>query len=437
MRPGCLPQQIRQSLTLILLAGGFAYCWQAAGLKSIDRYQIAAVILALIVAVIPSVQRGRHPDQPNASIPPWPHAAGRSLWPLAFLVAIYLLLLAARNSDSLFLKINDEHAYMIQARMLATGRLWMPAYPPAIVPFFDALALINDRVYAPMYFPGTALATVPFVWLHLPFWIMPLLAASASAGMLYSLSRSCSILYGDSSPCFCSSPSKYSQTHRRFCCPKCHSSSPSCSFFSAWFSFRRRPKWVPALLIGVAGGFAAITRPLDAVCFACPSAWQSSVQLRRKPAQAAARTAWIIRPRRFAFLGSLADSKYRRHRTLERIRRSAITTTKTSPLRRWDFIESIRNHIPAQMSLPKQQWLHDWVLPSFQTPYVRSTPFEAGSAADCRNCSTPRSQSADSHPSPPGAPVPARHAAGSLWPRRWPSSSSAMRSIFFSSNITS
>ena len=42
MRPGALPQQIRQSLTLVLLVGGFAYWWQAAGLKSVDRYQIAA-----------------------------------------------------------------------------------------------------------------------------------------------------------------------------------------------------------------------------------------------------------------------------------------------------------------------------------------------------------------------------------------------------------
>jgi len=37
-------------------------------------------------------------------------------------------------------------------------------YPPAISPFFDTFYLFVNPVYASMYFPGTALLTVPSIW---------------------------------------------------------------------------------------------------------------------------------------------------------------------------------------------------------------------------------------------------------------------------------
>jgi hypothetical protein len=364
MRPGALPQQIRQSLTLILLAGGFAYCWQAAGLKSIDRYQIAAVILALIVAVIPPFNAAvtRITQRVNSALAP---RRGQVALAIAFLVAIYLLLLAARNSDSLFLKINDEHAYMIQARMLATGRLWMPAYPPAIVPFFDALALINDRVYAPMYFPGTALATVPFIWMHLPFWIMPLLAASASAGMLYSIvSEMFDPVRGLVAVFLLVSLEIFANASTLLL-----SEMPflvaELLLFLAWFSFRQRPKWVPALLIGVAGGFAAITRPLDAVCFCVPIGLAIIFQHRRKPAMLL-RSASIIVIGASPFMALLLAQNISVTGYWNEFA-EALYNHENFPASPMGFHRVDPQYIPAQMSLPKQQWLHDWVLPSFQT----------------------------------------------------------------------
>ncbi len=364
MRPGALPQQIRQSLTLILLAGGFAYWWQAAGLKSIDCYQIAAVVVALIVAVIPPFNAAvtRTTQRVNAAL-----ASRRApvALAIAFLVAIYLFVLAARNGDSLFLKINDEHAYMIQARMLAMGRLWMPAYPPTIGPFFDALALINDRVYAAMYFPGTALAAVPFLWLRLSFWIMPLLAASVSAGMLYSIvSQMFDPVRGLVAVLLLVSLEIFANASTLLL-----SEMPflvaELLLFLAWFNFQQRPKWASALLIGAAGGFAVITRPLDAFCFCVPLGLAIIFQLRRQPAI-------LLRSVSIIFLGALPFLSLLLAQNIGVTGHwsefaEAYYNRENFPASPMGFHHVDAQHIPAGMSLPKQQWLHDWVLPSFQT----------------------------------------------------------------------
>jgi hypothetical protein len=364
MRPGALSRQIRQSLTLILLAGGLAVWWQTAGLKSITESQIAAILLAFIVALVPPFNSAvtRTTQRINSAL-----TSRRITVALivAVLVAAYLFLLAARNSDSLFLKINDEHAYMIQTRMLSVGRLWMPAYPSEIRPFFDALALVGDRVYAPMYFPGTAMATVPFLWMRLPFWIMPLLAASASAGMLYALiSEMFDPFRGFIAVILLISLDIFANASILLL-----SEMPflvaEMVILLAWFAFRRSPKWQSALLLGGAGGFAAITRPLDAVCFCVPVGLAVIFQVRRTPATLL-RSASIIVIGASPFLGLLlaqnigvtghwnefAETYYNR---------------ENFPATPMGFHRVDPQYVPAQMSPPKQQWLHDWVLPSFQT----------------------------------------------------------------------
>jgi hypothetical protein len=364
MRPGASPQQIRQTLTLIVLAGGFAYWWHAAGLKSVDHYQIAAIIVAFIIAFVPPLNSAitRTTQRLNAVLASRPIQVALFT---AFFVTAYLLLLAARNSDSLFLKVNDEHAYMIQARMLAIGRLWMPAYPPAIVPFFDALSLISDRVYASMYFPGTALATVPFLWLHLPFWIMPLIAASISAGLLYSLvSEMFDPLRGLIAVILLISLDIFANASILLLAEMPFLVA-ELLILLAWFTFRRYPKWQSALLMGAACGFTAITRPLDAVCFCLPVGMAIIIQLRRQPAMLL-RWASIISLGALPFLGLLlvqnvgvtghwnqfAETYYNRE------------SFPASPV---GFHRVDLQYIPLGMSLPKQQWLRDWVLPSFET----------------------------------------------------------------------
>src|SRR5205814_1552979 len=67
--------------------------------------------------------------------------------------------------------------------MLLHGRLWMPQHP--LADFFDSFHLITRPVYASKYFPGTAMVYAPGLALHLPYWLMPALAAGAVVGLVY------------------------------------------------------------------------------------------------------------------------------------------------------------------------------------------------------------------------------------------------------------
>src|SRR5260370_27915271 len=75
--------------------------------------------------------------------------------------------------------------HWIQARMLAHGRLWMPAHP--LPQFFETFHIFVTPLYAPMQFPGTSLLYVPAVWLALPYSITPLLIAGATLGLIYRI----------------------------------------------------------------------------------------------------------------------------------------------------------------------------------------------------------------------------------------------------------
>jgi hypothetical protein len=363
MRSGALPLQTRKAVTLIFLAAGLAFWWRTGGPNSITIFQIAILVVAAVAALISPINSAvsRIAGQINTALATRRNSTAVVI---AVLTAAYLLILAARNDDSLFLKINDEHAYMIQARMLAAGRLWMPAYPPQISPFFDALAMITDRVYAPMYFPGTALVTVPFIWLHLPYWLMPLIAASASAGMLYCVM--CQIfdpLRGIIAVLLLESLSLFANNSTALM-----SEMPflvaELAMLLAWFKFQSNPKWSWALLIGMAIGLAAITRPLDALCFCVPLLIALIVQLRQKPsllAKSAAAALLGACPLLLLLLvqnigvtgqwNQLAESYYNRE------------NFPASPM---GFHNVDVSYIPAGMSPPKQQWLREWVLPSFR-----------------------------------------------------------------------
>jgi hypothetical protein len=364
MRPGAIPQQIRQSFVLILLAIGFAFWWQSAGLKSIGYYQLAAVLAALIAALVPSFNSAvtRITQRINAALNPRRTQVALAVF---FAAAAYLFFVAARNSDSLFLKVNDEHAYMIQARMLAIGRLWMPAYPPEIRPFFDALSLIADRVYASMYFPGAAVAELPFLWLHLPFWLMPLLAASVSAGMLYAVvAEMFDPVRGLIAAILLVSLQIFSSTSLLLM-----SEMPflvaELLMLLTWFNFRRCSSWQWSLTLGVSAGFAAITRPLDAVCFAVPIGLAIVFQLRRDPMT-------LLRSASIILLGALPPL------LLLLVQNIGVTghwnefaetyfTRENYPAPLMGFYHVDLSYIPPGMNLVKQQWLRDWILPSFRT----------------------------------------------------------------------
>jgi 4-amino-4-deoxy-L-arabinose transferase-like glycosyltransferase len=172
---------------------------------------------------------------------------------------------------------------MIQARMLAKGRLWMQAYPPGVSEFFDTFYVIVDRVYASMYFPGTALAAAPAVWLRMPFWASPLICGAAAAAVFFGIAVE---LFGDIRA-LVAVLLLVSRPYFRAMSLMMMSETPSLlammTLIWAWLRWRRQRVLAWAALIGAAAGWGAITRPLDALCCAVPIGIAMLFELRRQP----------------------------------------------------------------------------------------------------------------------------------------------------------
>ena len=108
---------------------------------------------------------------------------GGSSWPSLFFSGPTLYVLAELRGRILLPIWHDENMYRLQTTFLAHFKLAMPALPlPA---FFDVPYVYVTPVYAPIYFPGTALLHVPAAWLHLPYFITPLLIAGVILTLLY------------------------------------------------------------------------------------------------------------------------------------------------------------------------------------------------------------------------------------------------------------
>jgi hypothetical protein len=165
---------------------------------------------------------------------------------------------------------HDEHVNLIQMQMLARGRLWMPQ--PPLADFFEAFYLFVKPVYAGIYPPGTALLYVPTVWLHLPYWFMSLLVAGAVVGMTYRvLTELVDGVAGLLGGLMVLSLWPFRLVSVMMM------SQPLMAFWGlmsvwTWLQWRRQQGRGWALLLGIVLGWAAITRPLDALCFAVPIA---------------------------------------------------------------------------------------------------------------------------------------------------------------------
>jgi hypothetical protein len=202
---------------------------------------------------------------------------------IAAMVALHLGVEAHRFRAELYLKFHDEPVHMIEAHMLAHGRLWMPPYPPSIRDFFDSFYLIVDRVYAGMYPPGTAIMMLPAIWLGLGHWMMPILAGTAASAFLYLMLEemfapvramvgvlllvSLNLFMSMSFMVLSEAPFLLSEL--------------ACVW--AWMRWRRtrRAGWL--LLLGISAGYGAITRPADMFCVASAVGIAILYELRRQP----------------------------------------------------------------------------------------------------------------------------------------------------------
>jgi hypothetical protein len=207
-----------------------------------------------------------------------------------FIATPLLYSTAAWQQRELFPKMHDEHMHLLQAQMLARGRLWLPAHPAA--DSFESFHIHVRPVYASMVFPGATLFHVPAVWLKLPYAVMPLVVAGACAAMLY---RIVAEILEDDVLGLLAALMLCALVQFRYVSTITTSHAPmlllGLAMVWAWMRWRSDHSFAWAVVLGCFAGWAAITRPLDAMCYAIPiglavlsAMWRDRFRARRAAA---------------------------------------------------------------------------------------------------------------------------------------------------------
>jgi hypothetical protein len=317
------PTAARRTQTLILLAIGVVlwawFEWRSSQLHGHGLGPVRWILIALAVAVsfLPSVRRVVVLTL-NRLRCPSPKSVEWATLAVAVASTAYFVFTAFHQDRDLFPKTHDEGSYVIGLRMLARGRLWMPQHP--LADFFDTFYVLVRPVYASLYFPGTALLYAPSDWLQWPTWIMPVVAAGAVVGLLYRIVSE----LADGAAGILVALLMVSLSWYRMLSVLVFAQVPLLLFglllVWAWLKWRRRPGSAPtpgqstrgderatprillvpekdirggagsqsspalprlerdrnhhgagwALAMGAFAGWAAIVRPLDALCYAIP-----------------------------------------------------------------------------------------------------------------------------------------------------------------------
>jgi hypothetical protein len=160
--------------------------------------------------------------------------------------------------------VNDEIAYVFQARLFLSGRLFAPS--PCGREFFDFPHIINNGRWYSIYPPGFPMLLVPGLILGAPWMINPILAA-LSVVLVFLLGREIynrsvglqAALLAAVSPWFLvMSSTMMSHTASMFF---------SSLFLLLLFRFLRHPTLVCGLAAGASWGMAFLIRPLNALFF--------------------------------------------------------------------------------------------------------------------------------------------------------------------------
>jgi hypothetical protein len=212
---------------------------------------------------------------------------------IAILSSFFLYWTQRYEKTPFHLKFQDEFSYLIQMRMLARGRLWMPAIP--LPDFFDTFYVFVSPVYASMYFPGAAMMYVPALLLHLPYYVAPLVASGACAALLYLVFTE--ILDGGSA--LLAVLILLSMGMFRMMSIMLMAQTPTLllglgmTYAVLKWRIAGKARWL--IVLGVAAGWAAITRPADALCFAIVLGIVMAMDLRARPWRKWSKTAaWVI-----------------------------------------------------------------------------------------------------------------------------------------------
>lgn len=228
-----------------------------------------AALVAVAAASVPAVRRRvvRFLDRIRR---PSPATATKAAVVISLTAATYLGLTAYWQGADFVLRLTDEPSYLIQARMLAAGRLWMPPHPAAIRPFFDTFNFLVEPTYGSMYFPGTALFYVPAVWLKLPYWCVSLALSGACVGAFYRLM----VELVDGAWAAVAAVMLLGVMLFRTLSVMLLSQTPmlllGLLLVLAYVRWRKDADWRFAAAIGLLAGWAGVTRPADALVYAVP-----------------------------------------------------------------------------------------------------------------------------------------------------------------------
>ena len=197
-------------------------------------------------------------------------ARRRTALALAVVTTVYVSVSAVTHGRDLKPFIHDENSYALQTTMLSRGHLWMPS--PPLPDFFDTFHVLVRPVYASAYFPGAALLFVPGAWLGLPTWALPACFCGACVGLAYRVvSEAADGLTGLGVALALPGVFLF-----RLMSLAVMANIPvlMLGLLGAWAYLRWRSaiggRWRWAVLVGFFCGWAAVTRPVDAIALSVP-----------------------------------------------------------------------------------------------------------------------------------------------------------------------
>ncbi|HEV7299504.1 MAG TPA: hypothetical protein VGN72_09090 [Tepidisphaeraceae bacterium] len=197
------------------------------------------------------------------------------------LTCIYLYANAVYIDRELHPRMHDEFMHLLQIRMMAHGALWLPSHP--LADFFESFHIFVKPVYASMYFPGGSLFYLPTIWFGLDPWLMPLLTVSAIVAITYWVVRE--LIDGEAGILAAMWMIALAPFRMTAFMVMSHQVMLILGLlaFVAWIRWRRTMHMGWVAVIGALGGWAAITRPVDALCYLVPIGIAMFVRLVREP----------------------------------------------------------------------------------------------------------------------------------------------------------
>ncbi len=268
----------RKVIAVVLAAAGIALWLTTGEHAGASPWRVVLLVVAAAVSLVP-ITRDSIAWALDHVRRPTDRARRLTALGVAIVAMGYIGLEAKLQDRDLIPKYHDEHMHMLQVRMLAHGKLWTAQHP--LADFFETFHVFVKPVYASIYFPGTALMYVPSIWLHLPFWFLPLVVAGGCCAILYLIvTQICDGVAG-----LLAALMLLSLRYFRYLAMMVMSHSVmlllGLLIIWTWMRWRRERKLRWAALAGALMGWAAITRPVDALCYSLPVGLAMLIEMRR------------------------------------------------------------------------------------------------------------------------------------------------------------